>query len=268
MKNVKISGKGLAVARGGSGDHLLVLLHGLGANGSVWGRMLPVVQRSWAGRWVVPDFRGHGQSPFVGPYGYGAHAADIAALIEEEGPESVFIVGHSFGGVVGALLATGWFGPRIAKLFAFGVKLHWSTDEVTKAQALARKPTRTFPTRQEAIERYLKGAGLFGLVGPESEEASLGVSEVAGGYQVRTDPRMFSAVGPSIPEIFSLVDAPFRLAAGAKDPMVSAEEMREFDRSALIFEGCGHNVHYEQPELLWEAISAEMTPAEQERIDR
>lgn len=268
MKNVKTSSEGLYVACGGSGDRLLVLLHEVGANGSVWSRMLPAVQRSWLGRWIVPDFRGHGRSPCVGPYVYGAHAADIAGLIEEEEPQSVFIVGHSFGGVVGALLATGWFGPRIAKLFAFGVKLQWTTDELSKAQELARKPTRTFPTNQEAIERYIKGAGLSGLVADSSEEASLGVREAVGGYQVRMDPRVFSAMGPSIPRVFSLVGAPVRLAAGAEDPMVSAGDTQEFDRSALIFDGCGHNVHYQQPELLWEAIAAEMTPAGQELIDR
>jgi pimeloyl-ACP methyl ester carboxylesterase len=256
MQDTKMH-EGLWVAQGGTGESLLVLLHGLGANASVWNAMMPSIERSWQGRWIAPDFRGHGRSAFVGPYGYGTHATDIASLIADES-HRVIVVGHSFGGVVGALLATGWFGPRIAKLFAFGIKLKWSTEEIAKSQELAGKPARVFPGRAEAIQRYLKTAGLFGLVSPDSDDAAIGVTEGPGGYQVRMDPRVFGAVGPSIPGIFSQVTAPFRLAAGAKDPMVSAEDMLQIDKSARVFVGAGHNVHCEQPEELWRAISTDM----------
>jgi pimeloyl-ACP methyl ester carboxylesterase len=248
---------GLRTARGGTGQDLLVLLHGLGANASVWNAMMPFVERSWPGRWIAPDFRGHGRSPFVGPYGFGTHAADVASLIADE-THGVFVVGHSCGGAVGAMLATGWFGPRIAKLFAFGVKLKWSPEEIAKSRELAGKPARVFPSRAEAIERYLKTAGLFGIVSPDSDDAAIGVTEVPGGYQVRMDPRVFGAVGPSIPAIFSQVTVPFRLAAGANDPMVTGGEMTQIDRSARVFVGAGHNVHCEQPEKLWRAISTDL----------
>lgn len=219
--------------------------------------MMPEIERSWHGRWIAPDFRGHGRSPFVGPYGFGSHAADIASLIADEIPGNVFVVGHSFGGVVGATLATGWFGPQITKLFAFGVKLKWSAEEIAKSHELAGKPARTFPGRAEAIERYLKTAGLFSLIPSDSDDAQVGVTESTGGFQVRMDPRVFGAVGPSIPGIFSQVTTPFRLAAGEKDPMVSADDMREIDKSARVFDGAGHNVHCEQPGEVWNAISDE-----------
>jgi pimeloyl-ACP methyl ester carboxylesterase len=178
-------------------------------------------------------------------------------LIAQES-HKVFVVGHSFGGVVGAMLATGWFGPRVSKLFAFGVKLKWSAEEIAKSRELAVKPARIFQSRAEAIERYLKTAGLFGLVSPDSEDAAIGVVEVSGGYQVRMDPRVFGAVGPSIHAIFSQVTVPFRLAAGANDPMVNAEDMSRIDRSARVFVGAGHNVHCEQPEKLWRAIQTDL----------
>jgi pimeloyl-ACP methyl ester carboxylesterase len=257
MQDTKMR-KGLWVSQGGKGQRLLVLLHGLGANASVWNSMIPEIEKSWQGRWIAPDFRGHGRSPFVGPYGFGSHAADIANLITDESPDNVFVVGHSFGGVVGATLATGWFGPQVAKLFAFGVKLKWSAEEIAKSHELAGKPARIFPGRAEAIERYLKTAGLYGLVSPESDDAAVGVTEDSGGYQVRMDPRVFGAAGPSIPGIFSQVTTPFRLAAGAKDPMVTAEDMLQIDKAAKVFDGAGHNIHREQPEKLWQAISAEL----------
>ena len=41
---------GIAYFSGGSGDPLLLLLHGLGATAAVWRRLLPLVQESWEGR--------------------------------------------------------------------------------------------------------------------------------------------------------------------------------------------------------------------------
>jgi pimeloyl-ACP methyl ester carboxylesterase len=42
---------GLRVHEGGSGEPLLVLLHGLGATGDVWARWWPVLALRWPGRW-------------------------------------------------------------------------------------------------------------------------------------------------------------------------------------------------------------------------
>ncbi len=39
--------RGIWAARGGRGEPLMVLLHGMGANASVWERLLPLVERSW-----------------------------------------------------------------------------------------------------------------------------------------------------------------------------------------------------------------------------
>ena len=41
---------GIAYFSGGTGDNLLLLLHGLGATAAVWRRLLPLVDESWDGR--------------------------------------------------------------------------------------------------------------------------------------------------------------------------------------------------------------------------
>ena len=76
-----VTRSGTAYRSGGTGDHLLLLLHGLGATGAVWDRLLPLVERSWPGPWAVPDLRGHGRSVAEPPYGYAVHAADAASLV-------------------------------------------------------------------------------------------------------------------------------------------------------------------------------------------
>jgi len=250
-----VSRRGLSVVRGGRGEKLAVLLHGLGANHAVWSRMLELADKHWHGRWLAPDLRGHGRSVMHGPYGYATHAADIADLIAEEEPANVTLVGHSMGGVVAALVATGWYGPRVAEVAAFGVKLVWTPEEEAKARELSLRPARAFATRAEAIDRFLKVSGLIGLVDPDSDMAASGVDGSETQWHVAMDPRAFGSVGPSIQDLLKLSSAPLRLAAGAKDPMVTLAHMQAIDPAARVIVGAGHNVHWEAPAQVWDFIN-------------
>jgi pimeloyl-ACP methyl ester carboxylesterase len=257
---------GLHVERGGSGERVLVLLHGMGANSSVWRRMIPIVETRWSGRWLAPDFRGHGRSLYEPPYGYGIHAADIAAVLEEEGARDVTVLGHSFGGLIGALIGTGWFGVRVRRVAAVGVKIVWSGDEIAKAHEVAQKPARAFSTRQEAIDRYLKVSGLYGLMDPNSPDAVLGVREREGAYSIAFDTRATGGVGPSIEMLLKLCAVPLRLSAGTRDPMVTLDHMRRVDPAAVLIDDAGHNAHWEAPEQVWKFFEeADTSDAAQDR---
>ena len=58
----------LYLRSGGTGETTYLLLHGLGATGEVWDGLADLIERNKAGRWLVPDFRGHGRSPWEKPY--------------------------------------------------------------------------------------------------------------------------------------------------------------------------------------------------------
>ncbi len=246
---------GIAYRTGGSGDSLLVLLHGLGATGAVWDRLLPLVERSWPGSWAVPDLRGHGRSAAEPPYGYAVHAADVASLVAGSGAARVTVLGHSFGGVVGAVLAGGWYGVEVERVVAVGVEIDWTADEEARARSMAIRPPQVFPTAAEAADRHLRLAGLTGLVDPSSEVAAAGVREVDGGFTAALDPRAFGAVGPPVEEVLSRAVAPLRLAAGARDPMVGLAAMRRVDPGAVLLEDVGHNAHWEAPDAVWSLLS-------------
>jgi pimeloyl-ACP methyl ester carboxylesterase len=250
-----LTARGIWAARGGHGDRLLVLLHGMGANAEAWEPLRPWIERDWRGRWLAPDLRGHGRSAREGPWGVGVHAADVAGLIAAEAPGPVTVVGHSFGGAVGALVASGWFGPRVRDVAAFGVKIEWTEHEVARAHDLAGRPAAVFPTRAEAVARYLRIAGLAELAPTSSATATVGVVGDGGRFQVAVDPRAHGAVGPSVAGLLRLAAAPLRLAAGERDPMVTLEQMRRIDPAARIFDGAGHNAHWETPEQVWAFIA-------------
>ena len=243
---------GIAYETGGAGDDLLLLLHGLGATGAVWQRLLPVLPVSW--RWAVPDRRGHGRSIAEPPYGYAVHAADMAALCAELGAGRVTVLAHSFGGVVGGLLAGGEYGVAVERVVAVGVKLGWTAEEEAGARSTASRPARVFASREEAAARHLALAGLRGLASPDDDVALAGVREVEGGWAVAFDNRAFSAVGPSVTGILRRAVAPVHLAAGEADLMVSLDAMRRIDHDARLIPGAGHNAHWQDPVAVWALV--------------
>jgi len=234
---------------GGSGSPTLLLLHGLGANSAVWHGLLPIIAARWPGRWVAPDLRGHGRSFERGPYSFGTHAADVAGLFAPN--ESVVCLGHSMGGVVALLLASGLFGVQVHHMVAFGVKLEWRADEEAKAREIARKPVRWFNERSDALHRYLLVSGLAGLVAPDSDCAASGIVECDGKFRLAMDPRA-NLGGAPIERIVAAMNAPFRFAAGENDPIVTAGQMRRYDPDAVLIPGLGHSLHVEAPERLWQ----------------
>ena len=98
---------GLRVHQGGSGEPVLLQLHGLGATGDVWQGWRPLLARRWPGRWLAPDLPGHGGSPPLSSYTFQSLAAAVAG-IAGAGARTV-VLGHSLGGVVGLALAGGGF---------------------------------------------------------------------------------------------------------------------------------------------------------------
>ncbi|MGH6989304.1 MAG: alpha/beta fold hydrolase [Stellaceae bacterium] len=244
----------LRVETVGAGAPLLVLLHGSGANGDVWAGLIPYIARGWPGRCLVPDLRGHGRSGHALPYAYGTYAADIATVVAPEA--DAFLVGHSLGGAVALTLATGWFGLRVRGVVAFGVKVDWSADELGRRRRLASAPVRWFDRREDAIERYLKISGQFGLVGKDSPAALSGIVEEAGRYRLAADPAINGGDDlPDITAIYRAASAPVTIAVGSRDPMLSAAEAQGLAADAVILDGLGHNVHIERPEAIWELIA-------------
>ncbi|MFD1152278.1 alpha/beta fold hydrolase [Saccharothrix hoggarensis] len=221
------------VARGGEGP-VLVLLHGLGATGSVWRGAAD----SWPGAWVAVDLPGHGRSAPLDRYSFGSLAAAVASAAPS-GP--VAVLGHSLGGVVALALASGWFGVDVRAVGAVGVKLRWTPEELAKAAALAGKPARVFGTRDEAEAWASRLAGV-----PVDD----GVVEVDGGWRAALDPAAFGVGAPDVAGLLAVAKAAAALSAGELDPMCPPEHLRAARADGLVLPGVGHNAHVEQPEAL------------------
>ena len=171
---------GLRVPEGGSGEPVLVLLHGLGATGDVWDGWRPLLARRWPGRWLAPDLPGHGGSRPLPRYTFDAFAAAVAGIVQP-GARTV-VLGHSLGGVVGLALASGRFAVPVHAVIGLGIKVAWTAEELDRAQAAARRPAAWFASREEAAARYLRISGLAGLLAADAPAVDAGLRQSRTGY--------------------------------------------------------------------------------------
>jgi pimeloyl-ACP methyl ester carboxylesterase/heme-degrading monooxygenase HmoA len=102
-RTVRVNGVSLYVAEAGEGDPVL-FLHGYPQSGEAWRFVAPELAKS--SRVIIPDLRGMGLSE-AAPAGYDLAnlAEDIHQLIVSLNISRIKVVGHDWGGAVGAVYA-------------------------------------------------------------------------------------------------------------------------------------------------------------------
>ena len=163
---------------GGSGEPVLVLLHGLGATADVWNGWRPLLARRWPGRWLAPDLPGHGGSRSLSEYTFD-NLADAVARIVDPNARTV-VLGHSLGGVVGLALGSPRFAVPVRAVIGLGIKVVWADEDLQRAQAVSRRPRAWFGSREEAAARYLRVSGLAGLLSADDPAVDAGLRVVPG----------------------------------------------------------------------------------------
>jgi pimeloyl-ACP methyl ester carboxylesterase len=81
----------------------IILLHGLGSDGSTWDEIAGGLADRW--QLYAPDLRGHGRSSRPGTYSFELMRDDVLGLMDALDLARVSLVGHSLGGVVAYLVA-------------------------------------------------------------------------------------------------------------------------------------------------------------------
>ena len=241
----------LRIQQGGEGEPVLLLLHGLGATGDVWTGVIERLNGRRPGRWVAPDLPGHGGSSPLPNYSFGHLAAAVARAVPVT--DRLVVLGHSLGGVVALALAGGSFGVRVAAVCGLGIKVVWTDEDLARARALSARPNPVYPTRREAVERYLKVAGLTGLVAPDGVTDTALVHDERG-WAAAFDPAAFAVGAPDMVGLLGASEAGVVLAAGERDPMCTEGQLRELVSDPMVLRGLGHNAHVEDPDAPWPVL--------------
>jgi pimeloyl-ACP methyl ester carboxylesterase len=139
-------------------------------------------------------------------------------------------------------------------VFGVGIKVAWSDEELRGLVAMAAAPVRTFPSKDEAVARYLKVSGLAGLVAAEAAMAEAGVVERDGFWRLAADPKTALVGAPPMTALIAAAQAPFHLARGQGDRLMTHEQLRAYDPGAVDFAGLGHNAMVENPDIVWRWI--------------
>jgi pimeloyl-ACP methyl ester carboxylesterase len=238
---------GLRVQEGGSGEPLLVLLHGLGATGDVWRGWRPLLAQRWPGRWIAPDLPGHGGSPPLAGYTFDGFAAAVAGVVQPGA--RVVVLGHSLGGVVGLALAGGGSPVPVQAVIGLGIKVAWTDEDLQRARAVSQRPVAWFASRDEAADRYLRVSGLAGLLSADDPAVDAGLREQDGRWRLAMDPGAFAVGAPDMAQLLARSQARVTLARGEHDPMNTDEQLARLGAATVTLPGLGHNAHAESPEL-------------------
>jgi pimeloyl-ACP methyl ester carboxylesterase len=237
----------LRVLQGGSGDPLLVLLHGLGATADVWCGWQPLLARRWPGPWIAPDLPGHGGSPPLASYTFEGLAAAVAPLVQDSA--HIVIVGHSLGGVVGLALADERLGLPVRAVVGLGVKVTWAAEDLDALKALADRPPSSYATRDKAATRYLRVSGLDGLLPVGDPAVDPGLREQDGRWGLAMDPGAYRIGAPDMGRLLARTRATVTLARGEYDPMNTDEQLAALVSSTVTLPGLAHSAHVQNPEL-------------------
>jgi pimeloyl-ACP methyl ester carboxylesterase len=251
----------LRIHQGGSGEPVLLLLHGLGATGDVWEGWRPLLARRWPGRWLAPDLPGSRRLP-----------ATIELHLRVPGRRGRGHRRHRCphcraGTLAGRGRRPGPCRRRVRRAGAgghrLGIKVAWTEDELDRARAAARRSPAWFASRDEAVARYVRISGLAGLLDAAGPAVDAGLHEQRGRWRLAMDPGAFAVGAPDMTQLLARCRARVTLARGEHDAMNTDDQLTRLGVPTVTLPGLGHNAHVENPHLSSTLLDPHRHPIDQ-----
>jgi pimeloyl-ACP methyl ester carboxylesterase len=242
----------------GSGPDL-VILHGLFGMLDNWSTLA----RRWAENYTVTlvDLRNHGRSFHSDEMNYALMAEDIATLLEEQGIDECFLMGHSMGGKVAMQTALS-YPDLVQKLIVVDItprKYRRGHDDVFAALE-AFNPAEVSDRKEAArlMNEYMPNPGvqLFLLKNLARKPE--------GGFKWRMNlpaiKASYEKLSGPVGNFGDVYDSPTLFIRGGKSGYVQDDDIELikmlFPQTRLeTVEGAGHWVHAERPEALFEVVN-------------
>ena len=233
-----------------NGNPTVLLLHGLGVDGSSWGYQIPALCQADY-RPIAPDIPGFGRSDFRGRrWSIREAAGEINSLLDKLFLGSVVVVGISMGGVIALQLVLDY--PE-------------KTNKLVLINTFASLRPKRFDEMAYLVSRFaianLRGINYQSKIVaqrlfPKPEQAELRQELVD---RIRlSDPRVYRAAMRSL-GLFNVrkrlgtINVPTLVISGAKDTTVALKNQMELVQGIpgakhIVVEESGHAVIADQPD--------------------
>jgi pimeloyl-ACP methyl ester carboxylesterase len=271
-EEIELHGHRVSFQAAGSGDEVVVLLHGITSTAEAWREVMPQLAKRYTV--IAPDMIGHGRSAKPrGDYSLGAYAAGVRDLLAVLGFERGSVVGHSFGGGIAmqfsylfpeyvermALISSGGLGREVHPLLRAATLP--GSDWVLPLIA------RDFPVRAgEAVRSVAAKLGIE--AGPDLAEFARGYAslteEGASEAFIHTMRSVIDQGGQRVSALDRLYLAdqmPTLIVWGDADPVIPVEHGRNAHRIVehsryVEFEGSGHWPMLDAPNRLVDELTS------------
>lgn len=245
--------------RKGNGKETLVLLHGFMENLTIWNDLEPYLSDHFS--LLKIDLPGHGRSEILAEVQtMELMAGEVKKVLDHEHLEKVHLLGHSMGGYVSLQLADRY--PEYLKSLTLFFSTYFPDDAEKKEQR--RKSYRVI---QDAFPHYAR-AGVPNLFNPNERDILEGKIEKALDTALSTNPlgALASVKGmvdrTDKKHVVENMDAKILVLAGKHDSAVKTQLLIESlpDRTNIksYVLDCGHNGHWEKPEVCAAIINTEL----------
>ncbi len=141
----------------GSGP-AVYFVHGIGSRKVTWDAIIPTLSKSFT--CVACDLRGHGNSPVPPtPYTLDDLVEDIEALRKRLGHDTVHIIGHSLGGMIGPAYARA-YPPHTRSVSLLSTAAGRTAEDSAKLKAVgdAMETKGVMPVINTLVERWYTDA--------------------------------------------------------------------------------------------------------------
>ena len=231
-----------------SGDRFsLIFIHGAIANGYWWSHIADSI--SGGKIWSI-DLSGHGDSDWAAPYTLDKHADEVVSLIKAYAAGPIYVVGHSYGGAVAALVATR---VSLEKVVMVDTPLSMLWERSSPANKQYKK--HVYGSLEEAVRRFkpiphqpIKDEKLLSWIAKRS------IVAVEGGYTWKFDPSFHQRVieESSLHNISFVMDK-ICYWYGEHSPFIDQRALNKIQQQgveALCIKGAYHAVMMDAPNEL------------------
>lgn len=243
----------------GNGKETLVLLHGFMENMSIWDDMQPHLSEDFT--LLKIDLPGHGKSEKIAEIQtMELMAEEVKKVIDDLDLEKIHLLGHSMGGYTSLAFAEKY--PENLKSLTFFFSTYFPDDEEKKEQR-----RKSFRIIEDAFSHYVN-AGIPNLFNPDELDILEGKINLAKEIALSTDNLGALACvkgmieRPDRKSVLENLDAKILVLAGKHDNAVKTENtiknLPDKTNIKSYILDCGHNGHWEKPEICAAIINTEL----------